>query len=301
MEIINFGATSPPTRQIHCHAAGGPLLQEVLRGLQSGRLPADNERARWLIEFGAVYVSSQRVTDTDWETKSDDLVRIHLDPKRYSLNKAEIKKRVVFENADFLVVDKTSGIPMHPTLDNLRENLLWAFENLVYVTHRLDVPTSGLCVLAKTKRFQTEFNRVVSKREIRKIYQAWVSRSEKSGSSPDLPGPGLLRHFMKVSVKAPKEVVSLESVLPDQKYDECLSKILSSKILNEKIFELEIELVTGRTHQIRAQLACEGMPLLGDEMYGGQKSEIFGLHASTLEFRCPLSGEQFSFSRHRTI
>src|SRR4029079_6682078 len=109
------------------------------------------------------------------------VVRIHLEPKRYSVDREDLRRRIVFENENFVVVDKPSGLPMHPTLDNLRENLLWAFENRYFLTHRLDVPTSGLVVLAKTKKYQSLFNTLISERKVRKLYEALTHKPVAEG------------------------------------------------------------------------------------------------------------------------
>jgi 23S rRNA pseudouridine1911/1915/1917 synthase len=256
----------------------GPERPTPLQTYLTDSLDGDSP---WLIGFGAVYVNQKRVISGECVVSKDDIIRVHLRPKRYELNKAEIKNRIIAETADFIVVDKPSGLPMHPTLDNLRENLLYAFDSPVFVTHRLDVPTSGLVLVAKTKEFQRAFNKIIFERKLRKLYQATVVR----------PLPlGELLHYMEPSVKAPK-VLSLEG---KEGWFECRLKIWSLEKRGE-FFEALIELFTGRTHQIRSQLAFVGSPIMGDEMYGGIAHRVFGLRACELSFRCPFSQEDRSF------
>ena len=118
MEIQSFGTFSKPTRQVHFRGPIKPisLLEGVkaeLRALPQnlGLLPLceNGERENWLIGLGAVYANSLRVMNPDFEITMADLVRVHLEHKRYSLNKNDLKKRIVFENENFLVVNKPFG------------------------------------------------------------------------------------------------------------------------------------------------------------------------------------------------
>ncbi len=293
-EFQKFGAKSEPPRNIHIPGLPSCTLAEtVAREIQDGA------RAQWLISFGAVYLNHIRQTDGSVPVIPTDIIRVHLDPKRYGVNRDDIRNRIVFENEDFVVVDKPSGLPMHPTLDNLQENLISAFDFKAYVTHRLDVPTSGLVVIAKTKTYQTLFNNLVARRELKKIYQAFVKTPP--------PRLGIWRHYMKVTDRAPKEVLGVEEV-PEgdhENYDECLLEILSTvpyrstKEMDGTGHLLTIELLTGRTHQIRAQLSKIGSPILGDELYGGTPAREFGLHAAKIQFICPKSLKLHSFERWR--
>jgi 23S rRNA pseudouridine1911/1915/1917 synthase len=242
------------------------------------------EKAPWLIVFGAVYINGSRNIDKEKLVTSKDVLRVHINPKRYPFRTGELEERIVFENEDFLIINKPSGLPMHPTLDNLHENLIGGFGKKLFVTHRLDVPTSGLVLVAKSKEYQIAFNEIIYRREIKKIYEAHVLKSPTQNIST-----GELFHYMKKSVAAPK-IIMREKPNDMTLWQECRLKINS---VREN--KLTIELLTGRTHQIRAQLAFEGLPILGDEMYGGPQSSYFGLKSTFLSFKCPKSGEQRSF------
>jgi 23S rRNA-/tRNA-specific pseudouridylate synthase len=95
-------------------------------------------------------------------------------------------------------------------------------------------------------------------------------------------------------VRAPKDVV--RELPPDQKnnFEECLMNVLSCETRGGG-FIVTLELLTGRTHQIRAQLSDLGAPIAGDEMYGGRSSAFFGLHAAQLSFRCPETQKNHHF------
>jgi 23S rRNA pseudouridine1911/1915/1917 synthase len=124
----------------------------------------------------------------------------------------------------------------------------------VFVTHRLDVATSGLLVLAKSLKAQAQINKLFAKRKVRKFYRARVERPVASG---------LVEHFMDPNSRIPK-VLSAET---REGWLDCRMNVLNVSETAEG-FALEIELLTGRTHQIRAQLAALGAPILGDTAYG---------------------------------
>jgi len=269
MNATPVGKLSP--QKPYCYFKGPSERQSLELFLGGKVLP-------WLIEFGAVYVNHKRVVDPAFNVDPEDVIRVHTNPKRYNLDKEKIRSQITFQNEHFLVVNKPSGLPVHPTLDNLYENLLCAFEFPVYVTHRLDVPTSGLVVVAKTKMYQAVFNKLLLERKVSKVYEAQVEK---------FVAPGEYIHYMQKTVTAPKSFSH-----SDNGGLECRLIVHSCDKKENNTFKLIIELLTGRTHQIRGQLALEGAPIIGDEMYGGQPAVLFGLKATTLSFKCPFSGEQ---------
>jgi len=245
-----------------------------------------------LLEFGAIYYNSQRLISQNALAKQGGYIRVHTQPRRYNTNKisAEI---VIFENDDFIVVNKPAGVPVHPTVDNIKENVLFVLKQKLnrplFITHRLDTPTHGLLLLAKTPEFQKKFNQYLQQGLVQKLYRAVVS-----GHFTSL---GEHIHYMQPSPRAPK-IVCKEF---HEHWALCKLNILEADYHAAKNeTELLIDLQTGRTHQIRSQLAEMGFPLKGDTMYGGQAlavnlSEIAGesicLQSSQLKFP-----DNFNFS-----
>lgn len=239
------------------------------------------ERAKELITLGSVYVDHLRRLDTDFPVPAQALLRVHSKPRRF-LKNWNWSERILWENSNLLVLNKPSGIPCHPTVDNAVENILAQLQQQIstdiFLTHRLDVPTSGLLVFAKNKKSQTNFNRGLVEGKIRKIYSAIIP-------APGLP-PGKILHYMEKSPRAPKKVTPHET--PNSLH--CELHILQNSPLSSGHVELEIELITGRTHQIRAQLSASGFPILGDTLYGGSliqgwNSEHIALKAKSLQWQ----------------
>lgn len=263
------------------------LLAELL-DLQ----PKDVE---FLIDLGSVYVNHKRIQDNS-HVSVGDYLRVHTKPRRFPTPHENFLDRVLFSNDHFVVVNKPAGLPVHASVDNRKENLLaYLQEHLtcpLFVTHRLDVPTRGLIVFAKTELFQTEFNKLLIQREILKLYRAQV---EGQGVST-----GLQIHYMEPSPRAPKKVGAFEVA----GWQECRLEILDVKNISSlhgtaPQSEILIRLLTGRTHQIRAQLGFLGHPVVGDHAYGAKKNyaeERIELEACELKFKNPLTDEEHHFS-----
>ena len=213
-------------------------------------------RTQTLFEFGAFFIDGVR-TRAETDLASGNVLRVHFNPKRYSVP-ATIA--VVFEDADFLVIDKPPGVPTHPTLDNYLENAWFHVQverkQKLYVTHRLDIGTQGLLVFAKNPDAQASLNRELRKRRVTKIYRAITEVA---------PPVGRFEHHMLIDPRPPKPVSATASE------GSCNAILDIKKVWSvPEGFACEIELETGRTHQIRAQLAFLGCPILGDKLYGSK-------------------------------
>jgi 23S rRNA pseudouridine1911/1915/1917 synthase len=148
------------------------------------------------------------------------------------------------------------------------------------LVHRLDRPTSGVLVFARTSKALTRMNALFKEKEVCKTYWALVS-------SPPPEESGRLVHWLQRNPKQNKSYAH-SGEGPNRKKAILRYRVLKSL---ERYCLLEIELETGRHHQIRAQLATIGCPIKGDLKYGSPRSNPDGsihLHARTLEFTHPV-------------
>jgi len=257
----------------------------------SQHLSIDLDQSHSMLKFGAVYLNRSRQL-LPAELKAGDYIRAHTEPRRFPVQGLEWKNLILFENEDFVLIDKPSGIPTHATVSNLYENALEQMKlhlkNNFYVTNRLDVATNGLLVLAKTKAFQTAFNNALRDSKVTKHYEAIVENH--------LEHLGHIVHYMKNDYTQPKILSDLEQ----EGYLRCELEILDTeKFFSEEKFPLtkvRIHLLTGRTHQIRSQLSRIGHPVLGDKLYGSKfpwkEKEEVALTSSYLKF---FIGKEFEF------
>ncbi len=152
------------------------------------------------------------------------------------------------------------------------------------VVHRLDRPTSGIVLFARTSKALTRLNKMFSERETEKIYWALVKNAPPHTEAT-------LIHYLKRNPKQNKSYAHTKEV-PDSK-----KAILHYKVQKklDRYYLLEITLETGRHHQIRSQLAAIGCAIKGDLKYGFDRSNPDGsihLHARKLRFTHPVQKEE---------
>ena len=217
-----------------------------------------DSRVHELLTLGAVYLGKRRQYE-DCALREGNYVRVHLMPKRFDVGGIVWQDRIVAETQEFLLVDKPPGVPTHATLDNAQDNVLHQLRQVVktelWVTQRLDVPVGGLLFLAKTRKTQARFNSLLLNRQVEKSYQA-VAKGE--------PTLGKHTHFMEPSDRAPKKL----SADPRDGWVPCELEFKAVRPMPDGLFEIDIQLGTGRTHQIRAQLSFLKCPIVGDRLYG---------------------------------
>ena len=150
--------------------------------------------------------------------------------------------------------------------------------------HRLDRPVSGAVVFAKTSKALSRMAGLFKEREMEKIYHAIVEKCPQ-------PESGTLEHFLTRNTKQNKSYIHPKEVPGSKKAVLHYRKLAFS----DRYYLLEIELETGRHHQIRAQLAGVGSVIKGDRKYGAKKNNKNGgisLHARKIAFIHPVKGER---------
>ncbi len=191
-----------------------------------------------------------------------------------------INKRV----GDIVQGDKTGDKPLSDVVkEYIKDKYNKPGEVFLGVVHRLDRPTTGIVVFARTSKALTRLNELFKNRETQKTY--WAVVKNKPPKSEDK-----LVHFLKRNEKNNTSKAHLKEV-PESKIASLDYKIIATL---DNYFALEIDLHTGRHHQIRAQLAAVGLPIKGDLKYGFDRSNPDGgihLHARKLQFIHPVLKE----------
>ena len=191
-----------------------------------------------------------------------------------------INKRV----GDIVQGDKTGDKPLSEVVkEYIKDKYNKPGEVFLGVVHRLDRPTTGIVVFARTSKALTRLNELFKNRETQKTY--WAIVKKKPQKTEDK-----LVHFLKRNEKNNTSKAHINEV-PESKIAS-----LDYQIIKEltHYFALEINLHTGRHHQIRAQLSAIGSPIKGDLKYGFDRSNPDGgihLHARQLVFVHPVSKE----------
>lgn len=195
-----------------------------------------------------------------------------------------VNKRV----GDIVQGDKTGDDPLSEVVKQyLKEKYNKPGNVYLGVVHRLDRPTSGIVLFAKTSKALPRLNKMFAQGETKKMYWAVVKNAPPQES-------GTLVHWLVRNPKQNKSYAHNKEV-PNSKKAELDYKIIKKL---DNYFLLEIDLKTGRHHQIRAQLAAIGCTIKGDLKYGADRSNKDGgihLHARSLEIVHPVQKEPMSF------
>ena len=206
-------------------------------------------------------------------SNKDNLQILHEDNHIIAIN-----KRI----GDIVQGDKTGDKPLSEVVkEYIKEKYKKPGEVFLGVVHRLDRPTTGIVVFARTSKALTRLNEMFSNRETQKTY--WAIVKNKPEKEQDT-----LVHFLKRNEKNNTSKAHIKEVEASKKA--ILDYILLKQLDNYSA--LEINLHTGRHHQIRAQLAAIGSPIKGDLKYGFERSNTDGgihLHARKLNFIHPVT------------
>lgn len=247
---------------------------------------------------GCVFVNG-RACKPSCRLAENDAVKILYEKENGPILQGEdIPLDIIYSDSDIVVLDKPSGMVVHPGAGNFHgtvvQALLYRFPQIGQVgdkerpgiVHRLDKETSGLLVAALNEEAYLNLKRQFKARAVNKSYLGLISghTSETKGMI-DRPIGRHVKDGKKMSVKTRKPREAQTEYTLIRKY--------------AKYALLDLHPVTGRTHQIRVHLSASGYPLVSDEKYG-RKKKPFGcprlfLHASRLTFKHPASGEPVTF------
>lgn len=256
-----------------------------------------------MIENGYITVQPAGIVKSNYKLRTGDTISVQIpEPEPLEILPKSIPLTIVYEDDDIIVVDKPKGMVVHPAAGHIDDTLVNA---LMYhcgdrlssingvmrpgIVHRIDMDTTGLLVVCKNDAAHHTMADKFKRHDITRVYTAIVHNhfGEKSGTIDkaiarcktdrkkmaiaDIPGRG-------------RRAVTHYRVLED---------------LTHNFSLIECQLETGRTHQIRVHMASINHPLLGDTLYGPKtklfKTEGQVLHAGTLGFEHPITGEYMEF------
>lgn len=203
--------------------------------------------------------------------------------------------QILFEDNHIIVINKRAGdiVQGDKTGDKPLSEVVKSYIKDTYnkpgnvylgVVHRLDRPTTGIIVFAKTSKALTRLNKLFADKNINKTYWAIVKQKPN-------PETATLTHWLKKNPKNNKSTAYSKEITGSKK------AVLSYKVIKilERYYLLEVDLYTGRHHQIRSQLSSVGSPIKGDLKYGFDRSNSdasISLHSRQLEFTHPVTIEK---------
>lgn len=262
-----------------------------------------NSKLRRLIVAGAVSVNGRPVNRPAFELRGKSTVTVIFDREKFFYEKQpdDIKfevtdEAVLYETEDLIFINKPAFFPVEQTITGNRDNLhdavvryLWSrnseLRNPPYVgiMHRLDRETSGVILFTKNRGINKAVSEMFQGHNFEKKYLAVVEGG--SGKVKAAPGKSFTVEKFMGRVSGKSQAGKWGS-LPESKggqYSKTTFTVLKEiNIEGKNCYLVECDLFTGRTHQIRVHLSEAGLPILGDELYGGKCAKRLYLHASEL-------------------
>ena len=283
------------------------VVNDSLEGERLDRLISfigniSRSEASTLIRDNGVFVNGETVTRPSFKVAVGNQIK-------FSTRESEINQEieadstidftVIHTDPDFFVLDKPAGLVVHPGAGNLSGTLVNGLLSMSPqirevgertrpgIVHRLDKGTSGLLIAANTDHAYQFFVDQLSKHKVKRIYQALV------WGIPEGP-EGIVDAPIGRSSKNRKKM----AIVANGKTAKTIY-VMNKSWNTSKVSLLEVELETGRTHQIRVHLSSIGNPVVGDEIYGGNRKNFTlrrqFLHAQKLRFKHPRDGSICEF------
>lgn len=266
-------------------------------------------RIQALLRDGLALVNGS-IEKPGYKTKLGDIIALELPEKKvYEVLPEPIPLSGIYEDSHIIVLNKPPGLVVHPAPGNytgtLVNALLYHYGSLpsrgggtqgkeqerAGIVHRLDKDTSGVIVIARTTEALSSLSAQFKNRTVKKRYLALVVGIIRKGSGTiDAPLGRHVKERKKISVQTEKAREAVTMFKVKERYK------------NATLVEVEIK--TGRTHQIRVHMAHIGHPVLGDRVYGGAKAARLNddvisrqmLHAASLSILHPDTGHPMTFT-----
>lgn len=261
------------------------------------------------IKDGSVLVNG-KIQKPSYKINTGDKLSVKIKKKEEKLNpNPNIKLDIIFENNDFLIINKSAGIQVHPDFNEkestvvngliahypeiaqLEDDHVYSFQMRPGVVHRLDKETSGILIIAKNKESFLEFKKMFQEKTIKKKYLAFVYGIPEVKEGEINKPLARTTNYRKQTIAGKKTKTKIREALT-------IYKVIQE--FEKKFSLLEVSPRTGRTHQIRVHLSSIGHPIIGDNLYSKktypriENIQRHLLHASEIDFE--LWGEKFHFN-----
>jgi len=260
----------------------------------SSKLDYSRSRVQRLIKDGIIKVNG-KIINNSYHVKLNDEISIELETNaEMDIQGEDIPLDIIYEDDDLLIINKESGMVVHPAPGHYSGTLVNA---LLYryslssgesfrpgIVHRLDKDTSGLMIVAKNEWAHDKLSSMISKKEIERKYLAIVSgviKHETGTIDAPIGRDENNRQKMAVTDHNGKDAITHFKVL--------------ERFFNSTYIECILD--TGRTHQIRVHMAYIGFPVMNDPLYGRGKCSEFGqmLHSYSIRFNHPRDGREIFY------
>ena len=290
--------------KLHFYNESKIRLDELLRKELPAHYKSDfsNSKIRRLIIAGAVSVNGRVITRPAFllNPRSDICMIFDREKFLYEKQPDDIKfevtsDSVLYEDDNYIFINKPAFFPVEQTITGNRDNLhdavvryLWSknpsLRNPPYVgiMHRLDRETSGVILFTKNRQVNKEVSEIFQSHSFTKKYYAVVEAGQEKLS----PGQTFSVEMYMARISSKSQAAKWGRVAQSSKGAQysCtdFTVLRPITIENHKCLLFECNLFTGRTHQIRVHLSSQGLPILGDTLYGGTPAKRIYLHSSEL-------------------
>lgn len=245
-----------------------------------------------LKKTGGLFVNDKNVFTSYILNKGDKIKIVMPNEDLSAVTPQEMKLDIIYEDENMLVINKESGVAVHPTLNyqdfTLANGVAYYCKDNPFKfrpVNRLDKDTSGLVLIAKDKFTAGHLSKQLKENKITKVYEALVCGTPT-------PEEG--------------EISAPIGLLEDSIIKRCVTESGAPSVTRYKVLKksekslVEVVPITGRTHQIRVHMAYIGCPLYADFLYGQEvENEHFYLHCRELQFTHPVSNEKLTISCKR--
>ena len=254
--------------------------------LQSQLIKISRTKVQSLIRDGYVKLNNITIYESSKKIKNNDKIEINFPPPKEILIKPyKMPLDILFDDDDILVINKPSGVVVHPGAGNYEKTivnaLLFHYKNKLSsvggklrpgIVHRIDKDTSGIIVIAKNDNAHINLSKQFSNHTIKRTYETlvWGSLKPKNGKINEKISRSIKnRQLMTVRKEKGKKAITNYKTLE-----------IFYNLNLPKISLVECQLETGRTHQIRVHMNFKGNPILGDKSYGKIKRKFKKIDAN---------------------